>query len=273
LIAYTPEGSNIKLKMLCASSRSTLRRCFGQFEFNELQVTSKTDINEGHYIENTRELTAEERRAAMTSQEQDLEDAKEASACVQASAPMKLAGLATVRIHVLPDFDDAMKVVMESENKACLGVLSGPKHEELSGKVLDDIEDATCLKGKLPEEEACYVVIKGKGEAEGQYMVIAWQPDSLPAKQKMKSSTFKASVVENVKAITLAETVTSGSITCEDDLHAQLGQTRASVVVASEEPEEEVHTRPKGGPPAGAVRMPGMGAPMAGGFKLPGMGR
>merc|ERR1712137_595418 len=232
-----------------------------------------SEITEGYFRENTRELSSEERRAAMTAQEQDLEDVKAASASEAAAGPMRLAGLATVKIQVLPDFDDAMKVVMESENKACLGVLSGPKGEAISGKVLDDIEDATCLKGKLPEEEACYVVIKGKGEAEGQYMVLAWQPDTLPPKQKMKSSTFKASVVENVKAITLAETVTSGSITCEDDLHAQLGQTRASVVVASEEPEEEVHTRPKGGPPAGAVRMPGMGAPMAGGFKLPGMGR
>merc|ERR1712137_560356 len=229
-----------------------------------------SEITEGYFLENTRELSSEERRAAMTAQEQDLEDVKAASASEAAAGPMRLAGLATVKIQVLPDFDDAMKVVMESENKACLGVLSGPKGEAISGRVLDDIEDATNLRGKLPEGEACYVVLKGKGETEGEYMVIAWQPDSLPPKQKMKSSTFKASVVENVKAITLAETVTSGSITCEDDLDPKLGRHKS--VVLQEEPDQEVHTRPKGGPPAGAVRMPGMGAPMAGGFKLPGMG-
>merc|ERR1712137_1416790 len=192
-----------------------------------------SEITEGYFLENTRELSSEERRAAMTAQEQDLEDVKAASASEAAAGPMRLAGLATVKIQVLPDFDDAMKVVMESENKACLGVLSGPKGEAISGRVLDDIEDATNLRGKLPEGEACYVVL-------------------------------------NVKAITRAETVTSGSITCEDDLDPKLGRHKS--VVLQEEPDQEVHTRPKGGPPAGAVRMPGMGAPMAGGFKLPGMG-
>lgn len=263
MIGWTPSDSPVKLRMLSASSRKGLKDAFGaEFAFKELPVTDHDELTYAAFQEATREMTNDERRDAMSQSERDAEDTKAEVAKELKTAPKMLAGLVSLKINSEASFTDAVKALMSGDGNAVIGKLVGAKGEDLSGEVMAGIASPSGLKGKLADDVPCYVLLKLSAE---KLLLISWLPENSPVKPRMKMSTFKSSVISLVKELTSITTVATSEVQGEDWLTDDLGSAPARE-------EEEVGAAPKkhGGPPPGAVAMPGMGA--MGGFKLPGMG-
>jgi len=99
----------------------------------------------------------------------------------------------------------------------------------------------------------------------GEILTFNWLPENANAKSKMTISTFKASMIEKMRAMIGEKTLLQKEVTENDDLND----------VADAKPAPAAETAAQAAPaakklPPGAVAMPGMGPP--GGFKLPGMG-
>lgn len=98
MVAWTPDGAPVKLRMLCASSRKTLHDALSGVSLKEYPVTEREDVSFQHFREATRELTQTERRQAMSLEEQVVEDVREECRKEQSAAPKMLLGLAAVSI-------------------------------------------------------------------------------------------------------------------------------------------------------------------------------
>lgn len=215
------------------------------------------------FLESTREMTESDRHAAMTREELDAEDVKKQIAKEQKSAPKMLAGLVALQVQVHRSFEDAVSRLLAEERKAVLAKLTGSKGEELIGEILDDVGGPPDLRGKLPGDEPCYAILL---PSETQFFLISWLPDGAGAKQKMKCSTFKASVLDTVKGLMGARTVVHKEISDPDDLD------NCFVQASSAEAADETDAKPASdGPrrPPGGFALPGIGP---GGIALPGMG-
>lgn len=273
MIAWNPDDAPVRKKMLSASSHKTVQSKLEGISFKEYHATERDEMTLAAFLEHTRKLTGEDRRAAMTRAEQDLEDVSKACEAEKAAAPKMLAGLVAVQIKAQDSFTEGVPVVLAEDGKALLCKLAGPKNEELSGEVLDEVSAPTALKGRLPDEEPCYVLMRMAAAAEDapkRLLLISWLPDNSAVKLKMKCSTFKASVMQQVRGLAPdVAGLAQAEVTCEDDLTDDLGVAAAPAEAAAEE--ESAPARR--GPPPGAFALPGMGGrPPPGAFALPGMG-
>lgn len=270
LLAWTPSDSPVKLRTLCAGSRKTLRDCFPDLSFKEYNTTERDEVTFEQFQEHTRDLTESDRHAAMTQGEIDQEEALKQSKREQSAAPKMLAGLVALQIEAQGSFRAAAERLRAPKGVGVLGRLAGPKGEELSGEVLEGVSAPSQLKGRLPAEEPCYVLLRLAAEADG-LLLLSWLPDGAPVKAKMKCSTFKASVLSLAKELTGVERMVQKEINDEDDLSDDLANPPAAGA-SSVEAGAKATPAPGGfRPPAGAMPLPGMGGP-PGGFKLPGMG-
>jgi hypothetical protein len=264
LIQWSPKGAPVKQRMLCASSHKRLKDVLMPAVFKDYHSEIKEDMCLKKFIEATRAKTDEDRRAAMTMQEQLTEDVKAQVERERDAGPMRLAGMAALKIKAQDSFTEGMRQVQEENGKVLVAKLAGATGEELCGEVLDAESPEGLKGGRLPDNEPCYVVFR-LGQI--RIVIINWMPDNMPVKIKMKCSTFKSSVIELIKDANVEFTVNVASASDEDDL------TEALLEPPAEKGEEEevapVQEKPKGfRPPPGAMAMPGMG----GGFALPGMG-
>mmetsp|Transcript_104988 Transcript_104988/g.293028 ORF Transcript_104988/g.293028 Transcript_104988/m.293028 type:complete len:371 (-) Transcript_104988:80-1192(-) len=271
LLAWTPSDSPVKLRTLCAGSRKTLRDAFSELSFKEYSTTERDEVTFEQFQEHTKTLTESERHAAMTQGEIDQEEALKQSHKEQAAAPKRLAGMVALQIEVREPFKAALRQLVAEEAGAVIGHLAGAKGEELDGEVLEGVSRPSQLKGRLPAEEPCYVLLRLATEAKG-LLLISWLPDGAAVKAKMKCSTFKASVLSLARDLAEVERVAQKEINDEDDLVDELASPPTAEAGASAEADAPAAPAPGGfRPPPGAVAMPGMGGP-PGGFRLPAMG-
>eukprot|EP00435_Cladocopium_sp_Y103_P004957 s1190_g1.t1 len=123
MIAWTPDVSPVKLRMLCASSRRTLREEFTHLHFKEYNTTERREVTWEQYQESTRARTEQDRFAAMTQDvlaagdEIDQLEVRKQVAKEQAMAPKKLAGLAGMQVKVNETFESSMKRFLESSER------------------------------------------------------------------------------------------------------------------------------------------------------------
>eukprot|EP00933_Yihiella_yeosuensis_P010097 TRINITY_DN11635_c0_g1_i1.p1 TRINITY_DN11635_c0_g1~~TRINITY_DN11635_c0_g1_i1.p1 ORF type:complete len:561 (-),score=166.50 TRINITY_DN11635_c0_g1_i1:143-1744(-) len=287
LLAWTPSDSPVKLRMLCASSRKTLRNEFEKLSFKEYNATEKAEVTLDQFMESTRSRTEEDRHAAMTQEELDHEEVRRQVAEERAAAPKKLAGLAALQVKVQPSFDEAVERLLGAAGEiAVCAQLSGEKGEEVTAEVLESVASVSGLRGRLPIEKPCYAVIRrsvsnsgGQGKAEEsegdateteskpqELLFISWLPENSEVKARMKCSTFKASVVDRIKELAGRSLVMPLSeVTCEEELTDKLGES-----VPASNAEAETESAPKAAPPTGSGY--GAGRPPPGAFALPGMG-
>jgi len=271
MIAWTPSLAPVKLRMLCASSRKTLQAEFKDLRFKEYNASEPDEVTLSEYMETTRELTQSDRHAAMTREELDAEAVKMLSAKEQGTQPKMLAGLAALQVQVQASFEDAFGRLLAEEGKVVLARLSGSSGEELSGEVMEETASLPSqLRGRLPEEEPCYVLIRPN---EASCLMISWLPEFSAVKKKMKCSTFKASVVDTIRQRLGDRKLLQAEVSCNDDLEDNLAdppaeQPEGDAAAAQAEP---APTGPK--PPPGAFALPGMGMkPPPGAVAMPGMG-
>jgi len=253
----------------------TLQQELSSLSLKEYNCTEKDEATLAQFLEATKKLTNEDRRAAMTREEQDAEDVRIQFEQERKNAPKKLAGLVALQVKVQDSFPAAMKQMLEEDGKAVLARLVGPTSEELSGEVLDDALPPSKLKGgRLPASEPCYIVLRPQ---EGHILLVSWLPDNAPAKMKMKCSTFKSSVTDVVKEAIGDAKFAAVELSDEDDLEDSLA-TEPFVEKAAKPAVAAMGGGYGGGPPAGfkpppgGFALPGMGkGGPPGGFKLPGM--
>jgi len=271
LVVYTPDNAPVRARMLNASSVKPLQIEFKGKRFEEYQASLKDEVTLKQFLDATKELTEAERMSAMTQEERDHEGVKKALAKEQAAAPKMLAGLVALKIKAHDSFIEAVKTVLAEENKAVLGKLTGEKNEELAGEVLSDIEKVSSLKGeKLPAETPCYVLMK---PAADRLCLISWLPEFTPVKLRMKCSTFKASVIDQIKELAPdISSIVQAEVTCEDDLEDNLSDEKKTS--GGDGGGYAPAAAPKFRPPVGGFALPGMGGggkPPPGAVRMPGM--
>mmetsp|Transcript_90446 Transcript_90446/g.260599 ORF Transcript_90446/g.260599 Transcript_90446/m.260599 type:complete len:357 (-) Transcript_90446:43-1113(-) len=267
MVAWTPSGSPVKLRMLCASSRKTLSDACEGLRIKEYPVSERDEVSFERFREATRPSTEEDRRAAMSREEVDAMEVREQCKAEQRAAPKMLAGLVALQIQADASFDEGLATVVKGPGCALLGRLAGPGGENLGGEVLESVATPMDLRGRLPTDAPCYVIMSSSDQ---RLLMMSWLPDGAPAKLRMKCSTFKASVVQLVRSAAGESPVAVAEITDEDDLAEELF-ARAS----SSPPAPAPGAKARGGfkPPVGGFALPGMGPrPPPGGVALPGMG-
>merc|ERR1719264_1244451 len=126
--------------MLCASSRSTLRKEFSDLSFKEYNASDQDEVTLAQFLDSTRELTKSERHDAMTREELEAETVRKSIAEEQATLPHMLAGLVALKVQPHSSFTEAVERMLEEEGVAVVAKLAGPKGEELSGEVLTGVE-------------------------------------------------------------------------------------------------------------------------------------
>jgi hypothetical protein len=143
--------------------------------------------------------------------------------------------------------------------------LTGPKREQLSGEVISEVGGPLQLKGRMPSDESCYVIIK---IAADRLVLVSWLPEGTPPRVKMSVSTFKKSVLQLLQGKFSQGSVGAAEITAEDELTEDMGKKRSEEDLAKEKAEEE-----RAAAAAGQAPEKKGFRPPVGGFALPGMGR
>lgn len=273
MVAWTPSDAPVKQRMLCASSRRTLRLEFSELSFKEYPVTERSEVTLEQFLESTRETTEADRKAAMTQGELDAEEVRRLVDGERKVAPKKLAGLVALQVHVQPSFESGLARVLEGGGGlALLAHLRGTTGEELHGELLEDVAGPTQLKGKLPSTEPCYAILPLHGGP--GMLLISWLPEGAEVKRKMKCSTFKASVLEQVRERLSGAPVARSEITSEEDLDDSMADAAAAAAAAEQAEASSAADALPAAPkrPVGGVALPGMGGKPVGGIALPGMG-
>lgn len=261
LLSWTPEGVPVRQKMLYTSSCKTLKDCFESMRWKEMKATDRDDVSLKEIMAKARVLhrglTKEERHEVMTHQEIQLEEIKEDFAKAAKSAPKMMAGMVALQIRPLASFDEAMAQLPQQQGKvAVVAKLTGDKREEVSGELLTDAGLPSQLKGRLPTNEPCYVILQPD---ERRLVLISWLPEDVPAKIKMTASTFKRSVVQMLEQrLPEGGTLRKAEVTEEDELEDKL----------LEEPKQEEEAAEAAAAPAPKKAF----KPPVGGFALPGLG-
>lgn len=272
LIAWTPEGSPVKVRMLQASSHKTVKGLLdGGSVCTEYPCSEHDELTWAQFTESTRERTEQERHAAMTIEEQTAEEVKKEIAKERQAAPVKLAGMATIKAKVSEDFEKAVQDFLALDHPRSNAVIAKIKDgtEEIVGEQLTDAAAPSQLKGKLPEADPCYILMSGD---EKRLFLLSWIPPLSSAKKKMKCSTLKGSLLAAIQGLVGDLKVVQAEVFDEDDL---TDDVRSDSLKKDEE--KGAGGGGYGGPPGG-MPMPGMGKGAGGyggppgGFKLPGMG-
>lgn len=274
LVVYTPDGAPVKKRMMNASSVKPLQAALKHLTLVDYQTSDKSEVNLKEFNAATKTMTEAERLACMTQEERDLAGVKKAVAKEQAAAPKKMAGMVALNIKALDSFKDAVKTLVDEKDKAVVAKLTGDKSEEVDGEVLSNIAKVSDLQGgKLPAEVPCYVLFRPAvedGKAK-RLLVVTWLPEYSAVKLRMKLSTFKASLLEQVKELAPdVENIIQSEVTCDEDLTDDLAAEKKSVSTTGGGYNASAVPKPSavpkfglpgmmgGKPPPGAVKMPGM---------------
>jgi len=267
LVSWTPDDAPVKTRMVASSSQKTIKE---SEQFKSLRwtknynVTEKDEATFAAWNEATRALSGDERRAAMTKQEQDQEDAKIASEQERARAmanPKKLAGMGSVTVALEESFTVGIAAIKEGPGKALIGRVVGDRTKSVEGELLDGVNVPSDLKARLSPDQPCYVLLN----VDGKLCMISWLPDLAPVKARMGLSTFKSHVVQQIKEVAEQETMLTQEVSQDDWLTDDIGKAGEEEAAGGGAPAAPARIP---GMPVGGVKMPGM---PPGGFKLPGM--
>jgi hypothetical protein len=284
MLGWTPDGCPVKMRMLTASSRKTLKEAFPEHSFLEYTAQEKDEVSYTQFHESTRPITDTERKLAMSKEELDRSRVDEAQKLEQMAAPKMLAGMASLEIKVASSFEEAMLKAKDTDNIAVVAQFTGD--EELSGEALENIENPTKLSNLLPKDEPRYILLR-VGVTSG-WLVLTWMPEDCPTKAKMKASTLKISVINAVKErlgddVTVAQAEATSGEDFTEDASEMISKKAFKPAAPTPAAQETLASAPGSGgepPPgavampgmAGAVAMPGMGKPPPGAVAMPGMG-
>merc|ERR1712232_10431 len=168
-------------------------------------------------------------------------------------------GIGPARIAMHDSFE---KGVEEISRGSADEVLIGKVEEKdgkkvVTGDFLEGVSKASDLKGKMKDDEPCYILM-GQGVEDG-LLLISYIPEGATVSARMNVSTYKKDVAMNVKKIAGIEVLIMRDANDDSDFTDDMAKKDAT-------PKEEDYVAPKPKPvpkmgygiPPGAMKMPGM---------------
>lgn len=222
MVTWTPSDSPVKLRLLCSASLGTIKEELSDLSFKETyQVTGRDEVSFQAFAEKIRPRTEEDRKKAMTVEEQLHYDVLKEVKQETAAGPKMLAGMKKMEVDVQASFTEALTLLLaETSNPSAVLAKAGEKGQ-LEGETLQGVEGPSDLRGRLSAEQPLYVLLP----ASGNLVVMTWLPDNAPVKKRMLTSTFRSSVVDHIRAIATGWTVTTAEASSEEELDDSLIET------------------------------------------------
>lgn len=260
LCSWIPEDVPVKPKMLASSVQKNVKSSFekslGAFA-KDYKMMERSEVSYEAYEEYTKELTEDDRHAAMTRQEIVALEAHKDSERERESLVGKkigMIGLGAVTCSAHETFEEAVKAVaMGRGGEGMIAKITGvTNNHQVEGNELDDVNKPADLASKLDDDVPCYVLMHGEDDL---LLFISWLPESAPVKPRMNVSTFKRDVVNKIKQMAGVDELIEVEVSEKKELVDSLAQKR----IENNVPQAASRPAPK---PAG---------PMAGAFKLPGL--
>lgn len=183
LINWLPDTIPVKKKFLYANSNMQIKNLASEAQWKEYRVTELDEVTWHAFAEFTRTLTAEERLAAMSPMEQEVERVKLLT--TGKDHPKMLPGMAELRCQM----SDGLRGVLTKPEVGDLCLVRPHETVEMldgHSEKLSKIED---IVPKMSRSEPCYVVWY---QSKARVYCILWSPDSpnLNKKMQMQLSVF-----------------------------------------------------------------------------------
>merc|ERR1712039_369529 len=169
------------------------------------------------------------------------------------------AGLGNARITMHDSFEKGVQEISRgSADEVLIGKVEVKDGKnEVTGDFLEGVSKVSDLKGKLKDDEPCYIIM-GQGVQDGLLM-ISYIPEGATVSARMNVSTYKKDVAENVKKLAGIEILIMRDANDDSDFTDDMAKKDKT-------PVEEDYVAPKPKPvpkmgygiPPGAMKMPGM---------------
>jgi len=256
--SWVPENVPIKPKMAVNSAHKSVKEAFASdlSLTKDYKMAERSEATYSAYIEATKELDEDTRRAAMTRQEIVAEESKVAVEEQRKSLEGKrigMVGLGAVTCEAHESFDNAvMSVVRGRGGEAALVRVTGSdESHQLEGEELESISKPSDLGDKLDDDVPCYVLMNG----EDSLLLISWKPDTAPVKPRMNVSTFKTDVSNKIKKLAGVDDIIDQEVSEKGELTDDLGKRQVESTVPQARPAAPPK---KTGPSPGAFKLPGL---------------
>lgn len=184
LIAYVPEMSMVRQRMLYASSRDDLKTKLGSsFFFGEFYCNSKEDLTYAKFSYALEGSTIEQLESVMTEKEKLL---KEEGATANAAAGG--AGMTVIPFKFKPELDEAMAAFSAGDINAVEIAVNGKTEKCHLGKLPGDATLAQ-LETSFPKQPRFFCLNFGRK------VFVFFCPDEAKVRTKMLMATCKSAVI------------------------------------------------------------------------------
>ena len=221
LVAYVPENSMVKDRMLYSSTRETLKRDLGSTWFaGEYFADGKGELDFGVMKAH---LAKDGGSVAPLTREEEMHNAVLKEERSQGAGENK--GLGAIPFQFTPDAETKLdELVKESINTVQLFV--DPKSEQVQLKDATTV-DVAGLGATLTSNEPRFLVHRFKHGDAAHIVLFYYCKDEAPVRQKMIASTCKSTLVNNLEAkglkVAKSIEIRDGSEITQADLVDQLG--------------------------------------------------
>jgi len=185
LVAYVPELSPVRQRMLYASSRDDLKNKLGSSYFaGEFYCNDKADLTFANFTYALEGSTAETLESVMTEKEKLM---KEEGATATAAAASS-AGMSVVPFKFKAELDEAMSSFYKGDSIAVEIAVNGKTEQCYLGKLSGDATLAT-LEKNFPKQPRFFCLNYGRK------VFVFYCPDEAKVRTKMLMATCKSAVI------------------------------------------------------------------------------
>lgn len=212
-LGWMPAGVPVRSKMSFSSALASLKTAMEDVIFKELQVAERSEVTLKDIVNVASALTEEERTAMMSRHDQDLINiAKEQVEQVQAFEETH-----NPKANPQESFKTALaEALADGSDKAVMAKLGGEDGKDLTGEVLSGVAKPSALKGKLPADEACWIVLRRAGD---KVLLLLWVPEE---SDDEATALFKKFLTEHLREQNSKFEVVVEAATEEDELKDEL---------------------------------------------------
>merc|ERR1740121_2355414 len=218
-MVFMPEGVPVRQKTGFSSALSSMKQALPDINFKEWNVSEREEVTCKDAIDLGREQTDEERRAQLSAGERAALEHQEQADALNAEYEKKRKRL--VSLH--GSFEDAFLEVLDEKNKAVIAkMISFPDQDtvELGGEVMAGAGKATDLRGKLPKDDALFVILR----EDTTLLIVHWKPEGASEDRKLKSGSIVAKLTDAIQGKAGKDfDLCMGEACVDDDLNDNLG--------------------------------------------------
>ena len=255
LANWVPENTQVRKKMLYASSRETLKKELGAASITaEIIATERDEISYESY-QSAVVVNEAERLSLMSDTERALKQT--ANTHVDTGIPAKASYVHGVKFPIADDARDAIAGLSSDSTLSFiqLAVVKDPKEQiVLDKKATVEAGFAAYKNAVFDTTEPRFSFYSAPGEGEGLVVFCLYCPEECPVKQKMLYSTAKSALTE--VALELGVNI---AIKLEVREPSDLAESDLVPSAAAAEATPQLPTKPRGpGGGRGMIKLPGM---------------